>query len=471
MIDILLMVPLPYFLNFSPNIPDLGLGYIASAVRNNGFSVNILDWNCGITADEFKEYLLHYKPKLIGIKVFTTNIKAAAETIKIIKSTVPDTIIVIGGPHPSTSEYDTIFEEFPQIDFAFKGEVETSFPKFLNLLTSISFDRMQINKVKKDFESVAGLIWSDNNEIKYTPPILEDISSFPLPAWDLTNPNEYFHPPLVPINGGNPHIAPIIVTRGCPFDCTFCSAYNINGKFVRRRKIEDVINEIEVLYHKYNIKQILIMDTSFMLDAEYVYAFCDEIIKKQIEIKWDCIYDVMANYTDVNVDVLLEIMHKAGCYKLNLGIETASPKINKVVKKDIDLSKISEIIALAKKHTIKLMGFFMFGFPKETLDDVKKTISYALAQPFDEVFFNICLPLPGSDIYYDLKSKYNFRRIDWVNYKVSKPPYQIGEVSPSVLNRMVSIANLKGNMKCRKGLKKYISKDNVRLVAKIILNK
>ena len=463
MCDVLLMVPLPKLLKSRPNLPDLGLGYIASALINNNFSVEVLDWNTTFSVEEFKNYLLNSKPKVIAIKVFTVNIKGAFGTIDIIKSTLPEAIVVIGGPHPSTSDADVIFDEFPTIDFAFKGEVEKSFPEFLKLLKTIDYKRESFDSIKDNFLKINGLVWRNGNITQFNPPVMEEINSITRPAWELINPNNYLHPSL---DRSREHVAPIITTRGCAFDCTFCCAYFINGKKIRRRDVADVVDEIEFINKNFTTSQFLIMDSSFTIDINYLLNFCDEIKKRNLQIKWDCIFEIMGNYNNVDLNNLFKNMYDAGCVEISLGIETASDKIKKSVKKDSDNNKIRDFIKSAKSNNIKVMGFFMFGFPEETEADVDETINFALKEPFDMVSFNICLPLPGTEMYSDLKKKYGFKRIDWANYSVANPPYQVSKVKPSVLHRKLCVANLKAEF--RNGLK--LNRNVLKWVVKYILN-
>ncbi len=440
-------------------IPDLGLGYLAAATCKQEFSVRILDWNTTFNRNEFVLFLRQQIPKVIGMKIFTVNVTGAVQTIKIIKRALPEAIILIGGPHPSTSDPDVLFDEFPEIDFAFQGEVEHSLPAFLKLLKSIDFDRQRFNEIASQYSTIEGLVWRENQTTRHIPATLQDIQTIPMPAWNLIDPNRYNTIPLLQGDTvNNPHVAPIITTRGCPFPCSFCCAYHINGKYVRRRNVKDVADEIDMLHTQYGIRQFYLMDNSFSLDRDYILAFCDEIIRRRLSIAWDCIYEILANYDTATTEHLLGKMAEAGCVCIILGIETASGKVMKVSKKIYDTGNVSDIIRAAHKVHINVQGFFMFGFPQETADDVKETIDFALAQHFDLLHFTHLLPLPGTEIYRDLQQQHQFRRLDWNNYTPKNPPYQMGALSSSALNRQIALANFKAHYHTTPGIKKLLAR-------------
>jgi anaerobic magnesium-protoporphyrin IX monomethyl ester cyclase len=123
---VVLMQPLKGFVREPPNIPDIGLGYIATSLKKNGHLVHILDWNMKLTVKDFKKWLKEIQPDVIGIKIFTKDVGAAKRTISLVRETLPDGIIVIGGPHPSAVDPLELMEDFGECDFAIKGEAEAS---------------------------------------------------------------------------------------------------------------------------------------------------------------------------------------------------------------------------------------------------------------------------------------------------------------------------------------------------------
>lgn len=424
---VLLMVPLTSLMKHYPDIPDLGLGYLATAVRKAGFQVEILGWNNNLKINEFKDYLKKTHPNIVGIKVFTHNIGPALKTVSIIKTVNPSIITVIGGPHPSASNPSETMDDFKDVDFAFRGDAEIGFStlvKEISILNPSNGRRLPDIRILKE---IPGLIWKDqytvHANLPYFPENLDDLG---LPSWDLIDPRIYnFY--RIDENDRQGHVAPIIATRGCPLSCTYCSVALVNGKEIRRRSISSLIEEIELLYNKYNVRQLTIMDTSFLSDKYYVKNFCNSIIEKGLKIKWDCICDTL-NRSFYN-DGILDLMFKAGCRKIIMGIESGSNKILKVIKKVWSKEQFRELVPLIKSHGISVQGYFMFGFPYETKEEMKKTRDFSLKTEFDSIFYNICYPLPGTKIYEYLKKKYQIDRINWKDFIVEKSPYPVSEVS------------------------------------------
>ena len=128
---------------------------------------------------------------------------------------------------------------------------------------------------------------------------------------------------------------------------------------------------------------------------------------------------------------------------LCLGVETACEKTMEVTKKKFTIGQIKDLISAAHDVSIQVRGYFMLGFPEETMEDCKVTVNFALSTHFDEITFSHLLPLPGTAIYDDLQHKFGFRRIDWINYNPRKPPYQISRIPPSELNKILLWANIK----------------------------
>lgn len=128
---ILLMVPVISFVKDPPKFPDVGLGYLATAIKKSGYDVHLRSWNMDPSVENFKRYIKENNFDVIGIKVFTKDVAAANKTMRLIRATLPETAIVVGGPHPATSEPEDVMIDFPDCDFAFRGEAEIGLPLLL----------------------------------------------------------------------------------------------------------------------------------------------------------------------------------------------------------------------------------------------------------------------------------------------------------------------------------------------------
>lgn len=423
---VLLMVPVTSLVTRAPLFPDLGLGYIARAVKNAGHEVCLLSWNMDPSVEHFKRYLKEKKFDVIGIKVFTKDVAAASKTIRIIRDASPDSVIVIGGPHPSTSEPEDVMEDLPGCDFAIRGEAETGLPL---LIAHIAADG---KKSAGALGKIPGLVWKAEGRIFSNQPFLApDIDNLGFPLWEMMRPEDYKTPKIPGVNKPGAS-APIIVTRGCSASCTYCAAFKISGKEVRTRTATSVLDEINLLYNKYGVRHLFFMDTRFTQKPDVVAEICKGILRHNLDIAWDCV-----GYEDLSALSLdiLRLMEKSGCKFINMGIESGSERIRKSMKKRGDLHDLRQRIQVVKEAGIRVRAFFMIGFYGETSDDMKKTADFAFSIPADSLQFEIACPHPGTELLHSLKKKYSIDRIEWENFDVYKSRYPLSELGSAELFR------------------------------------
>jgi len=425
---ILLMVPITSLMEEVPPFPDLGLGYLAAAIKKQGFDVYLRSWNMNPSLGNFKKYIQKNEFDIIGIKVFTKDVGASNETIRIIKSVSPETIIVVGGPHPSTSEPNEVMIDFPDCDFVFRGEAEIGLPLLIKYVSENGRD------ISEDLKDIPGLVWRNGDSVCSNLPVLtSDIDRFGMPLWEIMKPKDYKAPK---IRGGSRdgYSAPIIVTRGCSSRCTYCAAYKINGKMIRARDPKAVIEEIALLYDKYHVKNIFIMDTRFTHNSEVVTGICEGIIDNNIAIAWDCVaYESLTSLSES----LLKLMKKSGCKLINAGIEAGTDTIRKRIKKQGTTKEIFEKVKMIKDAEIGVNAFFMIGFPGETRKDMEETVDFAFSLPADFLHFEIVCPHPGTELLEYLKAKYKVDKLDWETFDIYKSPYPLSEISSLELYRML----------------------------------
>ncbi|UCG68040.1 MAG: radical SAM protein [Thermoplasmata archaeon] len=464
---VLLMVPLTSLMKNHPDIPDLGLGYLATGVRKEGFEVDILGWNHHLRIERFREYLRITQPSVVGIKVFTYNINAAVETVSIIKSVNSCIVTVIGGPHPSANNPTETMDDFNEVDFAFRGDAEIGFPSLVKELSKKGSDHQDNALDQAALREIPGLIWRKNGTVHANPPHFpDDLDTLGLPSWDLIDPKDY-HPYRIDESDTQGHVAPIMTTRGCPLSCTYCSVNLVNGRVIRRRSVGSVIEEMSLLHNRYNVRQIFIMDTNFLSDKEYVKELCNAIIEKGLHIKWDCICETLKrSFYD---DEILSLMYRAGCRKIIMGIESGSNKILRVIKKEWNKEQFSDLVGLIKSHAIQVHGYFMYGFPYETAKDMKDTRDFAFTVDFDRRFFNVCYPLPGTEIYEFLKRKYRVEKLDWRKFTVERSPYPIGDVSSREIIKFLRRTELRNLLHSSTIYKDFHKKEFLSNFAKIVL--
>lgn len=410
--------------------PPFGLGYLAAAVRKN-HNVEILDClKDNVTLERFEGYLSKDHYDVIGIQVFTCNIDIVKKYTEAIRENHPKSYIVIGGPHPSSSPED-IFDIFPLIDFGFKGEAEIGLPKLLDYLADGKSQSEDIPLLEK----VPGFIWRNNGKVIANSQLfVEDLDSLGYPAWDLINPSSYPPQPHGSFLKNYP-IAPIIVTRGCPYHCTYCCIHLISGRKIRKRSINNVIDEIKLLYYDYRVREIHIEDDNFTFYPDLVKEFCSKLIEANLNISWTCPNGVRL---DTLSKELLELMKKAGLYGLSVGIESGSDKILKDMRKQLTKEKIKEKIKLIKDIGLKCKGFFILGYPTETKEDILNTLAFSRELPLTQAAFNIFQPFPGTEITNFLisQNRINLKEVNFANFILRQATYAPFGISPKELRNL-----------------------------------
>lgn len=392
--------------------PPLGLGYIASVLREKGgHDVCLYDAVPHRVSSliPFRAFLLHEKPSIVGIQVFSTDILSAKQYLACIKEINPDIITVIGGPHPSAEPEDT-FNIFDGIlDYLIVGEGE--YP-MLSLVD-------HIERSDSRLETISGLVWKDEsgNIVNNGMAIVENLDELPWPDWSLIKPSSYPDAPLGGFSRGFP-VIPVLVSRGCPMKCNFCAAKSIYGTKYRCRNIDDVITEIAYLKKVFHAKEILIQDDNITFRKKTILEFCEKI--SPLKIRWNCLNGVRLDFIDNEV---AKAMKKAGCYVASVGIESGSQKILDDMNKNLKIEQIVEKISILKKNGIAVVGQFIIGYPTETREDIIETICFAKRLPIDRAAYASFIPLPGSTIYTELVNKKAINSTDLQNlsyYRATK---------------------------------------------------
>lgn len=411
--DILLVRPVDITKKNFYCTPYMGLGYLATAIRKKGYKVKIL--HCikeKMNLNGFASYIRNTKPSIVGFTCVSYDVGSVQESIKVVKDINKSIPVIVGGAHASAVPKIAMERDFPDADYGFRGESEIGLPMLLDFINENS---------NIELEKIPGLIWKYDGQTRINPQIYhEDVDELGIPAWDLMDPREYEASPFHGFARGFP-LAPMISARGCPFPCTFCSTKYQMGQKMRYRSVSLILEEMKLLVNKYNVKEIQFLDDCFSVNKNKVMEICSGILEEGIKVNWQCPNGLRVDTIDEEV---LQIMKKAGCYHISVGIESANPNILKKMKKNISLELVEEKIAIAKKVGIKVTGFFILGFPGETEDDIKWTIKYARKIPIDKVLFSNFWPSPGTEIYEELekKGKITKDKVGTHYFKATFPP-------------------------------------------------
>lgn len=404
--------------------PSLGIGYMAAVLEKNGYDVEVLDASAlELTYDEIGEEILKRNPDIVSISALTPTIGVALDSADKIKQVKPDTIVVLGGYHP-TFEYESVLEE-PSVDVVVRGEGEYT---FLDLVRTVENGG--------DLADVQGLAFHDENNfslvVTQDRPIIEDLDELPFPAFHLFPMEKYR------ILNITTNVATIITTRGCPMQCSFCSSAALHGHHLRRRSPENVCDEIEVRLNEQNIDTIAFMDDTFTLNKKFVRDFCAEIKRRNLKFWWGC-----TSRVDTLDEELLQLMKDSGCITIFIGVESADQQMLEKMNKNITVSKTEKAFKLARKVGIRTIASCVIGMPEDTKESMKKTIDFVKSLNPSYALYSLATPYPGTRFYNETFKKNLIQIKDWSKYTLIDPVLETIDCSSKELRSIQKKAFLK----------------------------
>ncbi len=392
--------------------PPLGLGYLAGAVRKES-DVEILDCiKLKLPPDKFRKYLQARGRKydVIGFQAYTFDLDQVDALSRIARVLYPEAQIFVGGPQPTLAPKETL-RFLKHVDFGFDGEAECGFQKLVGLISKGEHTN------PGELEKVPGLIYRKDGGVVSNPRgLFHELDKLD-PSWDLFDLKSY---PLAPHGAfcKQHPIAPMILTRGCPFRCKFCGGYRISGRIPRTHSPEWAVSQIELLKRDYGIREIHIEDDNLTANKKFVTAFCNLLIEKNLGITWTCPNGMRLDTLDGE---LVALMKKSGLYAVSVGIEVASDKTRASMSKDLTTETIREKIALLRRHGLEVIGFFIVGYPGETRRDIEDTINFACSLDLKRATFSAFKPFPGTEIYDELVARGEMKPIDdWSVFSLNK---------------------------------------------------
>ena len=375
--------------------PPLGLGYLASTIKDFA-EVEILD--CikeNYSTKDFERFLHNKKYDFVGLQCYTVDLNTVKKLVNITKKILPKAKTIVGGPQPSLDPINTL--RYLDADYVFCGEAEIGFPML------IKGDKL---------EKIPGLIYKN----KINPnKLVENLDDYQI-GWEFFDLKSY---PLAPHGAFCKQYptAPLIITRGCPFQCTYCGAHLISGRRIRSHSVNYTIKQIEFLNKIYGIKEIHIEDDNFTTNKNYVIEFCNKLIKRDLGITFTFPNGIRLDTLDKG---LINLMKRAGLYSVSVGIESGSDRILDLMNKRLKTGTIREKINLLSKGGIEIIGFFIVGYPGETKQEILKTIKFAKSLKLKRATFSAFKPFPGTLIYNELIKKGKIKELKWENFSLDK---------------------------------------------------
>lgn len=388
-------------------IPPLGLMYLASAVRSwlkDEYKLEILDARLKkMYAQDILSRIIDMHPDVVGLSVLSYEAEEAYTIAQAIKRFNKDILVIMGGPH-GTHFYDEVLRN-SNIDVAVIGEGEKTFCELINSYFS-----------HEDFSAVKGIAFRKNGQVIKTMPrdFIVDLDEIPFPAWDLINIKEYAKQRSQNNFIYKDKYMVIFTSRGCPYKCIYC--HKIFGETFRARSPENIFLEIKTLVDNYSIEEMHISDDIFNFDKERMMKLADLIIFNNIKLKLCFPNGLRADLLD---EEMLKKLKAAGTYSISYGMESASPRIQKLIRKNLNIEKALEIIDITDRLKIYSRGFFMLGFPGETLEEMKATINMACNSRLIDAAFFIATAYKNNDLYRMFKLYYPIN-LEKPNYRYEK---------------------------------------------------
>jgi len=411
--------------------PPLGLAYLGGAIHTIGSECRIIDMEMeGLNIDVLLETFRDYDPELIGITATTPVYKNATILATAIKQNFPDIPLCIGGVH-STVLGKAVLEECNHFDLQVVGEGEFTIQEIVKVIEAGA----------KSFEGIQGLIFRKNGKVVENPrrPLTEDLDSLPLPDRHLLKTELYRH--TVPGKRSTTY-ADIFTSRGCPFQCIFCSQHTMYGRRVRWHSIERVITELKQITQDLGIRHIIFMDETLTLNKNRLLKICQAIKHASLEFTWE-------GWTHASTidEELLRAMKGAGLTRLSFGIESGDPEILKGIKKGVTLDQIRRAYKIAAKVGIETRGSAILGHPHETRETAWRTIKFCRSvKECQQIFLNVACPYPGTELHeYATLGKGGMKLLstDYSKYKrYGEPVISVNDLGPMDLKRLQTLGLL-----------------------------
>lgn len=411
MATVLLVNPAGIFeeceVKLNPSYPPLGLAYIGAYLKKLGHKVKILDMlgtgytnkvtinnrvRVGLKSGDIVKNLGEYNPDIIGIaNHYTKSSSEAHRTAGALKKIYERAIIIMGGAHCSVLPEKVLSDH--NVDLVCIGEGEITLEEIARMFNLYGKDLLRV----KNVQTIRGLAFKHNGAIHYTETrkLIDNIDDLPLPAREMLPMKNYFCD-----QKENPYLmrwpmTSIITSRGCPYNCVYCSARSVWGRSWRYRSPKMIVDEIEHLTKAYGIRELAINDDALACNQKRLKDICCELVKRKIDIRWSTPNGVAVWLLDREC---ISLMKKAGCYRLTFGLETGDDETARFIRKHYDRDKAIEIIRYANRKGFWTIGTFIIGFPMETIKAMINTLSYARQSEVDMAVFYSAYPFPGTDL-------------------------------------------------------------------------
>jgi anaerobic magnesium-protoporphyrin IX monomethyl ester cyclase len=366
----------------------LGLLYLSSSLKENGFEVQVAltDWK------EVNEILADFQPDVVGMSCVTATYNTAIKTLKAVKAFDESILTAMGGHHVTFTVEETLGE--PCVDYVIRGEGEEVFPALLKSILN-----------GKPHPLLDGVCFKKGNGVcnEDSLAVVKDISKLPFPD---RNAVAKYDPPNIYV----------LSSRGCPFKCTFCSASNMYGGAWRKRSVEDVLDELEVISGIRDGEVVVQFgDETLTADTRWTKRLCRGIIERELRFKW---------YSNSRVDSImgdpemLQLMKESGCQGVSLGIESGVQEIIDSFQKGITFEQAVSAAQMLRDSSVFQQWYLMIGSGNgyDTREYIRKSVKFMKVIPYDLVQISILTPFPGTVLYDQLVREGRLLHKNWDLY-------------------------------------------------------
>jgi len=415
MTDIVLVYPPVSFPDSSSKkrsfgLPPLGIYYLSSYLNARGVKTIVIDAEINnLSLYDTISTIIKYSPKLIGVSGMTIHYGSIKLIINALVKRRMKCPIVLGGPHFSATKGE-VLRDVKGADFVIAGEAEES---LFNLYR------------RRDFTSIGGLSYRGNGKIHTNAAVPLQVPIDELPFPDL---RDSYKPTNYRVRYGKSDKAmSIMASRGCPFQCTFCDVYVTQGRRLRLRSAENIVEEIRFNMNTFGISEFIFKDSTFTVNKIWVSQLVDKILRENIRISWSI--NTRVDMVD-NDKFMLRNLKAAGVRKISFGVESGDQKVLDSIKKGITLEQAKEAFKLTKRAKIETHAFFMIGNPGETKESAEKTIRFSKQLEADWAAFAPTIVYPGTEMYREAVAMNYLKDEKWyLNENVEIFMSNIGSIS------------------------------------------
>lgn len=367
-----------------PSLLPVGATYLAAVLEAEGIPVRIWDGQvepAGLSS--LREELKAHRPAVVGITVYSPMLAQTRAVVDMVRRELPEARVMTGGIHPTVLPEEIL--AIAGVDVAVRGEAE---PVIAGMARAL------INGA--EVAGLPGATTRRGGEVLRGPdiPLVDSLDRLPPPARHLLKDERYR--PAPEITMANPkRIQSLITSRGCPYQCIFCSARLLSGRRYRFHSPERIIEEVEHLVARYHAEEVVFLDDNFTVNRRRLVRTCELLRESGLarRLIWAC----NGRVDEVDREVL-GLMRAAGCRLISFGIETGVPRLLALIKKGITVEQSRDAVRWAKEAGIRVRTTLILGLPTESVEDTKTTIRFAKELGADFAKFSLATPYPGTEL-------------------------------------------------------------------------